>query len=101
MQRAYLRWALKRSSWAPRRRRLDQQKQQLGFAVSASLLGIVTSYVTFDALGFRQVAGLTFLFMGMAGAIHHLTRVSATASPASRPAAATGSAATRRPARGR
>ena len=89
------------AAWAPRRRRLVQQKQQLGFAVSASLLGIVTSYVTFDALGFRQVAGLTFLFMGMAGAIHHLTRVSATASPASRPAAATGSAATRRPARGR
>lgn len=76
------------AAWAPRRLRLDHQKQQLGFAVSASLLGIVTSFVTFDALSFRQVAGLTFLFMGLAGAVHNLARVSASASPPSPPAAA-------------
>jgi O-antigen ligase len=89
------------AAWAPRRRRLDQQKQQLGYAVAASLLGIVTSYVTFDALAFRQVAGLTFLFMGMAGAVHHLTRISASASPSSMLAAASGSGVTRHPVPGR
>ena len=89
------------AAWAPRRKRLDRQTQQLGYAVSASLLGVVTSYATFDALSFRQVGGLTFLLMGMAGAIHHLTRVSATASPAPTSAAATGSVKTRPRARGR
>lgn len=82
------------AAWAPRRRRLDPQKQQLGYAVSAALLGIVTSFATFDALGFRQVAGLTFLLMGMAGAIHHLTRVTASASPASTPVDDTGAEGT-------
>lgn len=76
------------AAWAPRRLGLDRQKQHLGLAVSASLAGIVTSFVTFDALSFRQVAGLTFLLMGLAGAVHHLARISATASPTSTPAAA-------------
>ena len=52
----------------------DDRQRHLGFAVAASLIGIVTSYVTFDAMGFRQVAGLTFLFLGLAGAMWHLAR---------------------------
>lgn len=76
------------AAWTPRRLGLDHHKQQLGLAVSASLVGVVTSYATFDALSFRQVAGLTFLLMGLAGAIHHLARISATASPPSTPVAA-------------
>ena len=76
------------AAWAPRRLGLDQDKQQLGIAVSASLAGIVTSFITFDALSFRQVAGFTFLLMGLAGAVHHLARISATASPPSTHAAA-------------
>lgn len=56
------------------RRGRDDQERHAGLAVTASLAGIVTSYITFDALGFRQVAGLTFLFLGLAGALWGLTR---------------------------
>ena len=89
------------AAWAPRRLRLDDQKKQLGLAISASLAGMVTSFVTFDALSFRQVAGLTFLFMGLAGAVHHLARLSAIASPSSPPAAVIDAVATPQRARGR
>ena len=78
------------AAWTPRRRGLPHQQCQLGYAVSASMVGIVASYATFDALSFRQVAGLTFLFFGLAGAVHHLSRVSAGASPPSTSAGATG-----------
>lgn len=86
------------SAWAPRLRRLDAQKQHLGLTISASLAGIVTSFLTFDALSFRQAAGLTFLLLGMAGAVYHLTRVTASASPPSRAAAAAGAGQSRVPA---
>lgn len=59
---------------APVRMAGDAQQRHLGFAVAAGLIGVVTSYVTFDAMGFRQVAGLTFLLLGMAGAVWHLAR---------------------------
>jgi polysaccharide biosynthesis protein PslJ len=62
------------NAWAPRRLGGEAQHRHLGLAVAASLIGIVTSYFTFDALGFRQVAGLTFLLIGLAGAIWQLTR---------------------------
>lgn len=52
----------------------DQRKRNLGLSLAASILGITLSYVTFDALGFAQVAGLTFLFIGMAGATWRLTQ---------------------------
>lgn len=61
-------------AFAPLRMGGDAQQRHLGFAVAGSLVGIVTSYFTFDAMGFRQVAGLTFLFIGLAGAIWHLSR---------------------------
>lgn len=56
-----------------RTRGTDEQKH-LGLAVAGSLLGIVTSYFTFDAFGFRQVAGLTFFYLGLSGAVWWLSR---------------------------
>ena len=73
------------SAWAPRRLGGTQQQRHLGLAVAASLIGIVTSYFTFDALGFRQVAGLTFLLTGLGGAVWYLTRDGLRALPPSEP----------------
>lgn len=61
-------------AWAPKRMGGSSEQGHLGVAISASLIGIFASYLTFDALGFRQVAGLTFLFVGLAGAMWHLAR---------------------------
>lgn len=63
-------------AWAPARIGGSAEQRHLGVAVSASLIGIVSSYATFDAMGFRQVAGLTFLFIGLAGAVWYLARES-------------------------
>lgn len=52
----------------------DARQRHLGLALTASTLGISLSYVTFDALGFAQAAGLTFLLVGMAGAAWRLSR---------------------------
>lgn len=52
---------------------LPEQKR-LGFAVAAALVSIFASFFTFDALGFRQVAGLTFFYLGLSGAIWWLVR---------------------------
>lgn len=60
-----------------RRAETDQQRH-LGLALAASLLSIVSSYLTFDAMGFRQVAGLTFLFIGLCSAAFAMTRPEAT-----------------------
>lgn len=62
------------SALAPRRAGGTDQQRHLGLAVTASLLGIVVSYFTFDAMGFRQVAGATFLLIGLAGAVWYLAR---------------------------
>ena len=51
-----------------------ERHRHIGLAVTASLFGIVISYVTFDAFGFRQVAGMTFLLLGLAGAVWNLTK---------------------------
>lgn len=60
-------------AWAPIRRRCTPEQKHLGLAASAALLGIVSSYATFDSLGFRQVAGLTFLHLGICGAVWWLS----------------------------
>lgn len=59
-------------AWRPRWRGMSSERAHLGVAVSASLAAIITSYATFDAWGFRHVAGLSFLFIGLAGAVWHL-----------------------------
>lgn len=66
-------------AWAPRLLRAEPRQEHLGLVISASLAGIVASYVTFDALSFRQVAGLTFLYLGLSGAVWFLTTSGATA----------------------
>ena len=43
-------------------------RRHLGLAFAAGLIGLSLSYATFDALGFRQAAGMTFLLLGLAGA---------------------------------
>jgi hypothetical protein len=52
----------------------DDRQRHLGLALSAGIAGICLSYLTFDTLGFAQAAGLTFLFVGMAGAALRLSR---------------------------
>ncbi len=75
-------------AWTPRLTSSGLPQQHLGLAVSGALAGIVSSYITFDALSFRQVAGLTFLYMGLSGAIWFLRRtdiLNAVTSPVSVP----------------
>lgn len=60
-------------AWAPWRRGCTPEQRHLGLAASAALLGIVSSYATFDSLGFRQVAGLTFFYLGLCGAVWWLS----------------------------
>lgn len=73
---------------APRRNpETTTEQRHLGLAVAASLIGIVTSYATFDALSFRQVAGLTFLYVGLGGAVWRLSGVAVDSSGAISPAA--------------
>lgn len=66
----------------PRFRGGSPQQAHLGIAVAASALGVITSYVTFDALSFRQVAGLTFLYLGLCGAVWQLSRFNESTSTA-------------------
>lgn len=53
-----------------------QRQRHLGLCLGASVLGISLSFVTFDALGFSQTAGMTFLLIGMTGAAWRLSRES-------------------------
>lgn len=46
----------------------SMSRGHLGLAFAAGLIGLSLSYATFDALGFRQAAGMTFLLLGLAGA---------------------------------
>lgn len=66
---------------APRRRACSPEQRHLGLAVGAAVAGIVVSFVTFDALSFRQVAGLTFLYLGLSGAVWWLSRQEAAEVP--------------------
>jgi O-antigen ligase len=50
---------------------------ELGRALAASMLVIITGYVTFDALSFQMVAGMLFLLLGIIGATWRLARVEA------------------------
>ena len=54
----------------------DEKARHLSLAIQSALLGVVVSYLTFDALGFPMVAGITFLLLGMAGATFRINSVS-------------------------
>ncbi|NLE97160.1 MAG: O-antigen ligase family protein, partial [Propionibacterium sp.] len=66
---------------SPWRRHGSSEQRHLGLAIAAALLGIVSSYATFDAFGFRQVAGLTFLYIGLSGAVWWVSRAPAPPQP--------------------
>jgi O-antigen ligase len=57
-----------------RRRLIDNQQRHLALVISASIVGVVSSFATFDALNFPMVAGLTFLLVGMAATAWQLSR---------------------------
>lgn len=59
----------------------DPRSRHLALTVVAATVGVLSSYATFDAISFRMVAGLTFLLLGMAGAVWQLAK-SEPASPA-------------------
>lgn len=61
-------------AWSPWRTGASFEHKHLGLAISGSMAGIVTSFVTFDALSFRQVAGLTFFYIGLAGSVWWLSQ---------------------------
>lgn len=50
------------------------EQRHLGLSVAAALLGILVSFFTFDALSFRQVAGLSFFYIGLGGAVWWLAK---------------------------
>ena len=50
-----------------KRRATSADDRHIALALSASLVGLATSYATFDAWGFPMAAGLTFLVVGMIG----------------------------------
>ena len=60
-----------------RRRLRDSPDRYLALAVTSALIGILFSYLTFDALGFPMVGGLTFLLIGLAGALGQRARATA------------------------
>jgi hypothetical protein len=39
---------------------------------------VITSFITFDALGFRMVAGLLFVLLGLIGAAWRIARIDST-----------------------
>jgi O-antigen ligase len=50
----------------------------LGRALAASMLVVITSFITFDALAFRMVAGLLFVVLGIIGAAWRVARIEST-----------------------
>jgi polysaccharide biosynthesis protein PslJ len=81
-------WSLARST---RRFTGDAERRHLAQCLAAAVAVAAVSFATFDALGFEIIAGLTFVVLGVIGALWRLTRDEVTASrlaPA-RPAAAT------------
>ena len=54
-------------------RAADQRTRELGVALSASIATLGLSFLTFDGLGFPIAAGLSFLLIGITGALWRLT----------------------------
>ncbi|MEO5853279.1 MAG: O-antigen ligase family protein [Nocardioides sp.] len=57
------------SGLGARRRAADPENQHAALAVTAALAGIFVSYLTFDAWGYAQVSGMSFLLVGLCGAV--------------------------------
>lgn len=56
-----------------RKRCADRRESHLSLAVAAGLVGLFVTYLTFDAWGYAQAAGLSFLLVGLAGAVGRLS----------------------------
>jgi O-antigen ligase len=54
---------------AARRRAVEAEHRHLGLVTSASIAGVLLSYATFDTWSFPMAAGVTFLVIGLSGAI--------------------------------
>ena len=53
---------------------LAETGRHLGLVISASIAGVALSLITFDAWTYPMVSGVTFLFVGLAGATWTFTR---------------------------
>jgi polysaccharide biosynthesis protein PslJ len=54
-------------------RATDEATKDLGSALASSIVIVAVTFATFDGLGFPVVAGLTFLILGVTGAMWRLT----------------------------
>lgn len=68
-------WLMARSL---RRRSYDAEVRDFAQCLAAAVAAAAVSFATFDALGFKMAAGLTFLLLGCVGAAWRLLRVSPT-----------------------
>ena len=68
-------------SFAAHRRAVESAARDLSLAVSASVAGVLVSFVTFDALGFPMAAGLMMLLVGLSGACWRIATVEDPESP--------------------
>lgn len=56
-----------------RRRSVDPETRQLGQALSASMVALLVTALTFDQLSFPMATGVLFLLLGCSGALWRLT----------------------------
>lgn len=61
------------SALGARRRAVAARDSHVSLAIAAGIVGMLVASVTFDAWGFAQAGGLTFLLFGMAGAASRLS----------------------------
>ncbi|WP_114424249.1 O-antigen ligase family protein [Nocardioides houyundeii] len=54
-----------------------EERRHLGLALSAAILAMLVTYLTFDAWGFAKTGALTFVLLGLAGALYRLERTDA------------------------
>jgi len=73
------------SALGARRRALAPRDSHVSLAIAAAIAGMLAASVTFDAWGFAQAAGLTFLLVGMAGAVSRLSHEDREATAPSHP----------------
>ena len=64
-------WVVARSA---RRAMADDEMRHLAQALAGSIATAFVTFATFDALGYKIVAGLTFMLLGCIGAMWRLTR---------------------------
>lgn len=66
---------------AGHRRAAESSSRDVSLAISASVAGVLVSFVTFDAFGFPMAAGLMMLLVGLSGACWRLASLEDPQSP--------------------